>query len=361
MNPDVRLALTESPGIYRMLRSNGDILYVGKSASIRKRVNSYFQKQTRHAEHILEMLTQARKVDITPTESALEAALLESDEIKSLAPPYNVALKEHDRQIGFCSADLKGFSEEPDNSHRFGPIPSFEGFRLIPRLWESDVSREIPNSGVLQLWGNNGPDEGALNDGIAEFKLKYSHFLSNPTMLRLVASLGFELWKERQRKKDQEEEDENSDTPESNEDGSNPTEEGLDWNPERVVSLFESMVLRAAHLLRKARWFVLMSECSLAWESTTTSSAGKNLIVISSGRIVERTQLNWDQQPPPPPGHFKRITDRQRCFDLATYDRLSVLTTELRRLLGSGRRIELRVGERASLSEPGLLKVLEWL
>ncbi|HEY2514004.1 MAG TPA: hypothetical protein VGI39_24225, partial [Polyangiaceae bacterium] len=45
MPREVRLALPDRPGVYRMLRTSGDVLYVGKAASLRARVNSYFRKQ----------------------------------------------------------------------------------------------------------------------------------------------------------------------------------------------------------------------------------------------------------------------------------------------------------------------------
>ncbi|MBW2706369.1 MAG: GIY-YIG nuclease family protein [Deltaproteobacteria bacterium] len=82
MAPEERLPLPDKPGIYRMLRANGDLLYIGKAKSLKMRVNSYFRKKAPHAEHILEMLTQAQKLDYTLTGSAVEAAMLESDEIK---------------------------------------------------------------------------------------------------------------------------------------------------------------------------------------------------------------------------------------------------------------------------------------
>src|ERR671938_606156 len=60
MPRDVRLSLPRAPGIYRMLRTDGSVLYVGKAASIRYRVNSYFRKQHGVRERLLEMLSQAR-------------------------------------------------------------------------------------------------------------------------------------------------------------------------------------------------------------------------------------------------------------------------------------------------------------
>ena len=106
MAPGSRRQLPDSPGIYRMLRANGDLLYIGKAKSLKQRVNSYFRPKSRHAEHIWEMLTQARKLDITLCSSALEAAILESDEIKHHKPPYNIALHPRQRHLIFCNKDL---------------------------------------------------------------------------------------------------------------------------------------------------------------------------------------------------------------------------------------------------------------
>jgi DNA polymerase-3 subunit epsilon len=366
MDPSVRLAVPDCPGLYKMLRSNGDVLYVGKSASLRRRVNSYFQKQTKHAEHILEMLTQARSIDISTTESALEAALTESDEIKHLSPPYNVALRERDRTIGFWTADLRQFDSKPSSSHRFGPVPSFEAFQIISDLCRVEPSSKETNlhgrftSGLLSFPEDRGPDVATLTSGIEEFRLKHGrYFKTTPTIARSIVSLGFELWKVRQMERAQEEEETIAKTEAEPTQGD--TEESKEWDPKRVVSLFESHVSRAAHLLRRARWFSLLSECSLAWNMVSPSSGNKHLIIIRSGKFADRDTLDRDQSPPVPPGFRKPIVERQACFDLAAYDRLSILTTELKRLSGSGRRIELRLGKRSVLTESELERVLSWL
>jgi DNA polymerase-3 subunit epsilon len=82
MPRDVRLSLPHAPGIYRMLRTDGSVLYVGKAASLHHRVNSYFRKQNGVPERLLEMLSQARAISFDVTPSPLEAALFEPDEIK---------------------------------------------------------------------------------------------------------------------------------------------------------------------------------------------------------------------------------------------------------------------------------------
>ena len=123
MAPGNRLRLPNEPGIYRMLRANGDLLYIGKAKSLKMRVNSYFRKKAPHAEHTLEMLTQARKLDFTLTRNAVEAAMLESDEIKRHSPPYNIALRSRQRRLAFCTKDLSRPSPAVDRVSTIGPLP----------------------------------------------------------------------------------------------------------------------------------------------------------------------------------------------------------------------------------------------
>src|ERR671910_1437859 len=113
MPRDVRLSLPHAPGIYRMLRTDGSVLYVGKAASLHHRVNSYFRKQNGVPERSLEMLSQARAISFDVTPSALEAALLEPDEIKRHRPPYNVALSLRERTLWFASPDLSARGSGP--------------------------------------------------------------------------------------------------------------------------------------------------------------------------------------------------------------------------------------------------------
>jgi DNA polymerase-3 subunit epsilon len=124
MPRDVRLSLPDAPGIYRMLRTSGDVLYVGKAASLRHRVNSYFRKQNGMPERTLEMLSQARRISYDETPSALEAALFETDEIKQRRPPYNVALTIENRGLWFASPDLSTRSVRPSSQCPLGPFPS---------------------------------------------------------------------------------------------------------------------------------------------------------------------------------------------------------------------------------------------
>ncbi|WP_316860286.1 excinuclease ABC subunit UvrC [uncultured Cohaesibacter sp.] len=85
--------LPNSPGVYRMLNANGDVLYVGKAKSLKKRVSSY----TRHGNQtnrILRMIQLTASMEFVTTATETEALLLEANLIKRLRPRFNVLLRD---------------------------------------------------------------------------------------------------------------------------------------------------------------------------------------------------------------------------------------------------------------------------
>lgn len=85
--------LDDRPGVYRMLDRKGDVLYVGKARSLRKRVASY-AKPTGHDSRIGRMISATASMMFLTTETETEALLLEQNLIKQLKPRYNVLLRD---------------------------------------------------------------------------------------------------------------------------------------------------------------------------------------------------------------------------------------------------------------------------
>jgi DNA polymerase-3 subunit epsilon len=341
MPRDVRLSLPHAPGIYRMLRTDGSVLYVGKAASLHHRVNSYFRKQHGVPERSLEMLSQARAISFDVTPSPLEAALLEPDEIKRHRPPYNVALTIRDRGLWFTSPDLSARGREPSLRCPLGPFASTETLDRFAALARGDCAALTS--------GRWGPDGGTFQAGYEELCATHSEMsrvdLSpHAKLLRL----GTRLWRDGRRDRDVDEAD------------ANDTRRGLTvWTPESVQVSLEWLALRAALARRRAIWLTRLTDSSVVWREPGDSCA--RLIVIENSEVVLSGAVDANATPPIPPGYRRPVAARRVAFSVASFDRLRVLTTELKRLIAAGAPVALRLGVGPVLDESRLASALWWV
>ncbi len=395
MDAQRRKTLPRKPGVYRMLRSNGDILYIGKATSLRQRVNSYFQKGNSggHARQIMEMLTQAGDLEVTETGSALEAALLETDLIKEHAPQYNTALRQRERAVAFFSRDFcqsnptPGSAEGGESPHPIGPLPSINVGQplehLTRMLARGAMDRDNPELPAIILGSlpEYTPDMDCFAQGFQLFsqrhrdhlnKLRYRYlFVKNPMQAMMTLGKIFFLEKQAEEalKKEQEEraaalgekvteESEESEEPET---GLEPEE--WVWTPEAVSRALASVIRRGAHMIRRGRWFCLLSESALAWNTGKTAGGGRRLLVFRGAAVAHRADIDADEEPMTPPGYQRPITIRRASFDIAAYDRMRVLNTELRRLLtdSTDRDVRLRLSPEITLGPEQLIKALPWV
>lgn len=84
--------MPETPGVYLMRDAKKRLLYIGKAANLRRRVQSYFTRP--HDARISKLVSLIRRIDHKRTETALEALILEAALIKKHQPPYNVQEKD---------------------------------------------------------------------------------------------------------------------------------------------------------------------------------------------------------------------------------------------------------------------------
>ncbi len=85
--------LDGSPGVYRMMAANGDVLYVGKAKNLKKRVASYTRPE-RLSIRMARVVAATAAMEVVTTHTEAEALLLESNLIKKLKPRYNVLLRD---------------------------------------------------------------------------------------------------------------------------------------------------------------------------------------------------------------------------------------------------------------------------
>ncbi|MBC2773490.1 excinuclease ABC subunit UvrC [Rhizobium sp. AQ_MP] len=85
--------LPNAPGVYRMLNKDGDVMYVGKARSLKKRVSNYAQGRV-HSNRLSRMVRETVHMEFVTTRTEVEALLLEANLIKRLRPRYNVLLRD---------------------------------------------------------------------------------------------------------------------------------------------------------------------------------------------------------------------------------------------------------------------------
>ena len=146
-------SLPNAPGVYRMLNDKGDVLYVGKARSLKKRVSNYAQGRG-HANRIESMIRLTAQMEFITTRTETEALLLEANLIKRLRPRFNVLLRD-DKSFPYIL--LTGDHEAPGiYKHRgarsrkgayFGPFASAQAVdRTINSLQRAFLLRTCTDS-----------------------------------------------------------------------------------------------------------------------------------------------------------------------------------------------------------------------
>ncbi|MDA0795812.1 MAG: excinuclease ABC subunit UvrC [Proteobacteria bacterium] len=128
-------SLTQRPGIYQMLDSEGQVLYVGKAKNLKNRVTSYFRK-TGLTVKTAALVKRIVQIDVTVTETETEALILEHNLIKQYRPPFNILMRDDKSYPYIFISDRDqwprlSFHRGPKKAKGtyFGPFPSVHAVR----------------------------------------------------------------------------------------------------------------------------------------------------------------------------------------------------------------------------------------
>ncbi|WP_374001051.1 GIY-YIG nuclease family protein [Bdellovibrio bacteriovorus] len=311
MPKEKRLNLPKVPGVYRYISQWGEILYVGKATSLHDRVNSYFRGQKGRDSFKLEMLTQAYDLVVTPCRTPLEAALLETDEIKKHNPRYNISLKAGERSLIFFSRDFLSMSPEQDEEHSIGPFSNALVFDSILKLNESLRSEEQtfdPNMFYEPL------DSELLKAGFEIFCNRHQERMETFTSMRSIFALGLYFVKNAPPEEEEALEELESDVEISEEE-----EIEVELTAEDIADKFERHFKRAAQAYLRARKLTKLLNTDI--EYALSSKGPRFTLYFRNGQQMEDLPLETIIASP-----------RWRDSSVVTYDRMAVLLSELDRV-----------------------------
>jgi excinuclease ABC subunit C len=135
-------SLPDAPGVYLFSDARGELLYIGKAVSLRRRVQSYFTERDLGAdrERMAAMVAQIADLEYLLTANELEALVLESNLIKERRPRYNIVLRD-DKHYPFIRVNPKE------------PFPALQVVRRIRRDGALYFGPYVPAGAMWDLLG----------------------------------------------------------------------------------------------------------------------------------------------------------------------------------------------------------------
>ena len=172
--------IPDAPGVYFFLGVKKEILYIGKATSLQSRVSSYFSKDIaeKRSKLIEQMVTEAKNVEYTQTDSVLEALILESNLIRTHKPKYNTISKDDKsynhliitketfpRVLVVRGKDLIDKYPESEIKYHFGPFTNAtlfkEALKIVRKLFKFyDTARPV------------GAQKGKMEKGKIDFNVQ---------------------------------------------------------------------------------------------------------------------------------------------------------------------------------------------
>jgi len=133
-------SLPTTPGVYLMKDARGDVIYVGKAASLRSRVRSYFQAQAETERRTRSLAAEIADFEVIQTATESEAFLLEDSLVKRHQPRRNARLRD-DKRYPYLQITAEPFPRVmvvrrrfDDGARYFGPYTSAKAMRATLKL-----------------------------------------------------------------------------------------------------------------------------------------------------------------------------------------------------------------------------------
>jgi excinuclease ABC subunit C len=133
-------SLPEKPGVYQYFDEEGKIIYVGKAKSLKKRVSSYFTKDSSGNGKLRVLVSRIADIRHIVVNTEFDALLLENSLIKEHQPRYNILLKDDKTFPWICIANepfpriYSTRNPVKDGSEYFGPYASVRMMRTLLEL-----------------------------------------------------------------------------------------------------------------------------------------------------------------------------------------------------------------------------------
>lgn len=133
-------SLPDAPGIYRFYNKDRTLIYVGKAKSLKKRVGSYFTRQSSYNRKTERLVSEIQYLEFTLASTEFDALLLENNFIKQNQPKYNILLKD-DKTFPYLCILNERFPRIiytrkylPKQGEYFGPYSSVQSMKSVLEL-----------------------------------------------------------------------------------------------------------------------------------------------------------------------------------------------------------------------------------
>lgn len=150
--------LPKKPGVYIMKDFMDNIIYIGKSKSLKNRVSQYFQSSKSHTPKIVRMIGNIRDFDYIVTDTELDALLLECKLIKLYKPMYNKQMK-NEKAYPYIRLTINEefptliitYGDDEDKGLHFGPYTSLStAEKIISFIYEKYPIRRCNTPNMIK-------------------------------------------------------------------------------------------------------------------------------------------------------------------------------------------------------------------